>query len=187
MPSGNQQAMQLAERGTLLKTSNGDQRFWCREVRKRNQSEHQTSILTTHLGFTLTFIGTYMFSRWSQKNLFKYMMEHFAIDTLVSYEKQEIDETKSFVNPAWRTLDNSIKTLNGKLTRIKAKFASYPLTNVEDLTKKQIKSHTESSFARSIRGMRTFILIRRTKPSMCHCIDLLNGKVIRSWNYFARK
>ncbi len=68
-----------------------------------------------------------MFSRWSQENFFKYMMQHFAIDGLVSYLKETVDDTKILVNPAWRKLENELRKLNGKLTRRKAEFATLTL------------------------------------------------------------
>ena len=47
-----------------------------------------------------------LFSRWSQENFFRYMMEHFAIDLLNEYQTEEIPETKRpVVNPKWRELD----------------------------------------------------------------------------------
>jgi hypothetical protein len=50
-----------------------------------------------------------MFARWSQENFFKYMMQEFGIDTLVSYLKGKISDTSVLVNPHYRTLENQVK------------------------------------------------------------------------------
>ena len=35
-----------------------------------------------------------LFSRWSQENFLRYMMQHYAIDLLNEYRTEEIPETK---------------------------------------------------------------------------------------------
>ena len=74
-------------------------------------------------------IGLYMFARWSQENFFKYMMENFGIDTLVSYFKEKISDTSVLVNPEYRQLESLRRKLTSKLSRIKIKFASLILGN----------------------------------------------------------
>lgn len=121
------QKVDLAERGVLLKSTDGKKEIWCREIRKRSKSGHQTSIITTNYLLNIMMIGFYMFARWSQENFFKYMMEHYDIDGLVSYLKETVDETKRLVNPAYRKLESELKKLNGKLTRNKSEFATLTL------------------------------------------------------------
>jgi len=41
-----------------------------------------------------------MFSRWSQENLFRYMRQHYSLDSLVDYRTEAIPETTRVVNPA---------------------------------------------------------------------------------------
>jgi hypothetical protein len=74
-------------------------------------------------------IGLYMFARWSQENFFKYMMQEFGIDTLVSYLKENISDTSVLVNPQYRALENLRKKLTSKLNTVKAKFSSLVLAN----------------------------------------------------------
>jgi uncharacterized DUF497 family protein len=114
--------MKLAERGTLL--GSGKKQIWCREIRKLSQGGHQTAIITTNYTLTMVMVGVYMFARWSQENFFKYMMEHFNIDGLVSYLKEEISDTKMLVNPTYRKLESELKKHVGKLTRKKSEFSS---------------------------------------------------------------
>ena len=71
--------MRLSEVGTLL---NGG---WFREIRKLSESRHQTSIITTHPTLSLEAIAVKMFSRWTQENYFKYMIENFDFDKMIEY------------------------------------------------------------------------------------------------------
>jgi len=64
-----------------------------------------------------------------QENFFKYMMQEFGIDTLVSYFKEKISDTSILVNPEYRTLENLRKKLTSKLNRIKAKFSTLVLAD----------------------------------------------------------
>jgi len=136
LPNGEEQKTKLAERGVLLQNKGSKKQIWCREIRKLSTSGHQTSIITTNYKLSIVMIGFYMFSRWCQENYFKYMMENFDIDGLVSYLKETIDDTKRLVNPAWRKLENELRKLNGKLTRRKAEFASITLKEKEVEEKK---------------------------------------------------
>lgn len=127
LPGGELQKIDLAERGVLLQNKGGKKQIWCREIRKRSESGHQTSILTTNYMLSIVMIGFYMFARWSQENFFKYMMEHFDIDGLVSYLKETVSDTKILISPAYRKLENELKKLNGRLTKKKAAFATITL------------------------------------------------------------
>jgi hypothetical protein len=111
--------MQLAERGTRL--GNG---VWVREIRKRTETGHQVSILSTHYEADMNSIAAHMFARWSQENFFQYMMQHFAIDRLVDYQTGVADETAKVVNPAYRKLQGEIKSKAGKLSRKLAEFGA---------------------------------------------------------------
>jgi len=122
--SGLKQEMELAERGVLLQNKGSDKKIWVREIRKKSSSGHQTSIITTNYMLSTVLIGIYMFARWSQENFFKYIMENFGIDTLVSYLKEKISDTTLLVNPLYRALENQQKKLTSKLNIRKARFAS---------------------------------------------------------------
>jgi hypothetical protein len=111
--------MQLAERGTRL--GNG---IWVREIRKRTETGHQVSILSTHYEADMNGVAAHMFARWSQENFFQYMMQHFAIDRLVDYQTGVADETAKVVNPAYRKLQGEIKSKAGKLSRKLAEFGA---------------------------------------------------------------
>lgn len=124
LPFGTEQTIELAERGVLLQNKGSDKKIWAREIRKKKKSGHQTSIITTNFKLSTVMIGLYMFARWGQENFFKYMMQEFGIDTLVSYLKSKIPTTKELVNPRFRDLENKRKKLTSKLNIIKVKFAN---------------------------------------------------------------
>jgi len=121
---GEKQQMELAERGVLLQNKGSNKRIWAREIRKKLPSGHQTSILTTNFMLSTILIGIYMFARWSQENFFKYVMENFGIDTLVSYMREKISDTTLLINPEYSDMVNQQKKLVSKLNIRKAKFAT---------------------------------------------------------------
>ncbi len=129
LPFGNEKTIELAERGVLLQNKGSKKKIWAREIRKKSKTGHQTSIITTNYTLPIILIGLYMFARWSQENFFKYMMQEFGIDTLVSYLKEKISDTSTLVNPQYRTLESFRKKLTSKLNTVKAKFSSLVLSN----------------------------------------------------------
>jgi hypothetical protein len=138
--TGVTQQMELAERGVLLQNKNSDKKIWAREIRKKTSSGHQTSIITTNFKLSIILIGIYMFARWSQENFFKYVMENFGIDTLVSYLKEKISDTTILINPVYRALENQLKKLVSKLNIRKTKFASIVLGE-QTIEENKMKKH----------------------------------------------
>jgi transposase-like protein len=133
MPAGYVVKMKLAEKRTRL---NND--FEVREIRKLNDNGHQTSIISMDLTSDLTVISGHMFGRWCQENFFKYMMENFDIDKLISYKLEDMDESRKVVNPAWRKLDNQVRSKAAKLNKMKVEFSN--LTLGEGLKKKDMEA-----------------------------------------------
>jgi uncharacterized protein YoxC len=140
LPFGTQKTIDLAERGVLLQNKGSEKKLWAREIRSRSKSGHQTSIITTNYTLSIIMIGLYMFARWSQENFFKYMMQEFGIDTLVSYLKERITDTTRLVNPEYRALENERKKVTSKLNRIKAKFATLTLQS-ESIEEKAMEKY----------------------------------------------
>lgn len=133
-PDGEIVEMELAERGSLL-----GRKIWVREIRKLTHSGHQTALVTTDFLSDAARIAGSMFSRWSQENFFKYMMQHFGIDKLLEYKTDPVAETTRVVNPAYRELDGKIRSNNSKLARRKAKFGAIVLEG--ELEKKKVKEY----------------------------------------------
>jgi hypothetical protein len=126
LPSGERVSLKLAERGTWI----GDKKngLWVREIRKLTESEHQVSLISTVFGRSALEDAVRLFSRWSQENFLRYMMEHFAIDLLNEYRTEKIPETKRpVVNPKWRELDRRRRSIKSKLTHQQARFAALTL------------------------------------------------------------
>jgi hypothetical protein len=122
--------MKLAERGTRLGCG-----LWVREVRKLAEGGHQTSVISTEYRCEATSVAGRMFSRWSQENFFRYMIQHFDLDALAGYFVEPVDETAKVVNPARRTLDAQIATLAAKRRRKLAEFAERTIGADSDDTK----------------------------------------------------
>ena len=137
---GNIVKLKLAEREVVLKNndSKNPKEVTVREVRKLSESGHQTAIITTHFMMSIIQIGLYMFARWCQENFFKYMVQSFDIDTLVSYSTQKVSDTKTLVNPDYRKLESELKSLNGKLANQRSKYVKIDLT-LEELDDKKLK------------------------------------------------
>src|SRR5271156_3804850 len=126
LPSGFRASLKLAERGAWI----GDKKsgLWVREIRKLTESGHQVSLISTIFGGSALDDSVRLFSRWSQENFLRYMMEHFAIDLLNEYRTEEIPETKRpVVSPKWRELDRRRRSVKSKLTRRQARFAALTL------------------------------------------------------------
>jgi hypothetical protein len=126
LPGGERVSLKLAERGTWI----GDRKsgLWVRETRKLTTSGHQVSLISSAFGESARADSVRLFSRWSQENFFRYMMQHFAIDLLNEYGTEEIPETKRpVVNPKWRELDRQKRSVKSKLTHRQAHFAALTL------------------------------------------------------------
>ena len=137
LPNGEQASMKLAEMGSWI----GDRKngLWVREVRKLTTSGHQVSLISSAYAQIAMTDAAGMFSRWSQENFFRYMMEHYAIDLLSEHRTEEIPGTnRPVVNPSWRELDSRFRSLKGKLQQRQAQFAAqtlHPESNAADVPK----------------------------------------------------
>jgi transposase-like protein len=136
---GQKKQMKLAERGHYFKK----EKLWVRQIRKLTATGHQTALMTTdYYNETAVIAGT-MFSRWSQENFLKYMMEHYGINKLIDYDTEEMDDTIKVVNPRYRELDSQIRSKNAKLSRNRARYAAFLLEdeieekNVQEFVQKK--------------------------------------------------
>ncbi len=138
LPSGQKAVLKLAERGHCLSNH-----LWLREIRKLTDKGHQSSIICTDYRSEMSLLAIAMFARWSQENFFKYCREHYGLDRLVDYATVPVSETTEVVNPDYRQLDSKIKSSQGKLNRLLAKFGALALEetiesdNVEPFLKKK--------------------------------------------------
>lgn len=122
MPGGLMLSMKLAERGVRL--SNG---LWVREVRKLCDSGHQVSLMSTAYRLAAHEAAVLLFSRWTQENFIKYMMEHYAIDALSERGTVQADETKLVVNPQRKQAEAKVVSLRQQLRQQQARYAATEL------------------------------------------------------------
>ena len=120
--SGEEVELALAERGTQL--SNG---FWVREVRQRDETGHQTAMLSTDYLRDLGGVAVALFARWCQENFFQYMGRHYGLDRLIEYGTEPLPETTRVVNPAWRRKDQEVRRERAALVRLQALFGALNL------------------------------------------------------------
>jgi hypothetical protein len=127
LANGEKVTLALAERGTCL--SNG---LWVRELRQREASGHQVSLLSTDYRSELRSLAVRLFARWTQENFLKYMREHYAIDRLVEHGTEPLPETTTVVNPARRQLESQIRREQVQRDRERAAFGALNLSAVPE-------------------------------------------------------
>jgi hypothetical protein len=119
LPNGEKQTMKLAERGVWL-----GRKLWLREIRHLGSDGHQTAVISTDFQSNQVQIARQMFARWAQENWFKYMIEHFGLESLVTYQLEPVSETTRVVNPAARALGSQIKSKAAQLSRRRAEYGA---------------------------------------------------------------
>jgi len=117
--------MELAEREIELEG------IKIREVRKKGEHEHQTSVLTTNRKLNIILIALYMFARWCQENFFKYMRQEYDIDRMMYYVVKQIDENVMVVNPIHSKLTYNLKKKREQINRKQAQLYVLNEKNVE--------------------------------------------------------
>lgn len=99
--------------------------YYMREIRRLGVSGHQTAIITTHPHLETRQVAGRMFARWSQENFFRYLIQDYDFDKMISFGVETIDMGKTVVNPQYRKATYQIKKMREKKQRIESKF--YPL------------------------------------------------------------
>jgi hypothetical protein len=69
-----------------------------------------------------------MFARWSQENFFRYLIQDYDFDKMVSFGTEPVDPEKEIVNPEYRKVNYRLKKLREKIQRLEARF--YPLVQL---------------------------------------------------------
>jgi hypothetical protein len=144
--SGKTETIRLAERQTVLagKKEKGrmQKEITVREIRKKTGSGHQTAIITTNRMLSAVTVAMLMFSRRYQENRFKYMVESFGIDNIVSYLKNPVPDTSPVVNPHYRALDRQHKSLTARIKNSKIKYAEITLQD-KTLSEKEVERYVK--------------------------------------------
>ncbi len=68
----------------------------------------QTHIVTTREDLSALEVAYWMFNRWRQENYFKYMMAHYALDALVSYQTEPDDGERTVPNTKHKALTKKL-------------------------------------------------------------------------------
>ena len=136
--------MQLSEQQTEL----GGYQF--REIRRLGEDEHQTSIVASHPTLETAYIAGRMFGRWCQENFFRYLIQDYDFDKMVSFGTEPVDPEKEIVNPEYRKLTHQLKKLREKIQRLQARFfplaqlaIDQPLDELPAITNKQMEYKTQ--------------------------------------------
>lgn len=127
---GQQINMDLCEQETELGG------YVLREIRRLGVNGHQTAIITNNPKLKAKEVAGRMFARWSQENFFRYLIQDYDFDKMVSYGIETIDMEKVVVNPQYRKLTHKLRKIREKKQRVEAKF--YPLVE------QAIDEHLES-------------------------------------------
>lgn len=122
-----------------------------REIRKLSENGHQTSIVTTMRQGTSGYLAGKMFSRWSQENFFRYMVQDFDLDKVVEYGVEEVNSESEVANPSYKNLTYRIKKTREKLARLKAKlFARIEDDLIADIDSARQELQQQSQLQESI-------------------------------------
>ena len=124
--------MELCQQETVIDN------YPLREVRKLTQDKHQTGIITTNRIINIVQIAAYMFGRWVQENFFRYMRQEYAIDKILQYGIEQIDDCFMVVNREYSNITYKIKKEREKLSRREAKLYNHQ-QQIPDREDKQIK------------------------------------------------
>ena len=104
-----------------------------REIRRKCDGGHQTSVITTNRKISTMLIALYMFARWCQENFFRYMRLEYDIDKLIQYGIEQIDIDFKIVNPNHTKLTYEIKKLREKISRRQAQLLELIQKNIDNV------------------------------------------------------
>ena len=116
MVRGVTENLKLAERNSEL----GRKKVAVRDIRRLVEDGRQISLVTTNQVVAADRLVAWLAGRWSQENYFRYMRKHFSLDALVEYGTEQMPDTEFTVNPAWREVNNKIRSKQAQQRRLKA-------------------------------------------------------------------
>lgn len=126
----NQVKMELAEKKVVLDD------MPMREVRKKGESGHQTSIITTNKKLSLQHIAYHMFARWTQENFFWYLREDYDLDKIFQNTVEQVNGEMQVVNPQYSNLSYHIKKTREKIQHKEARLYELMEDNIRESTDK---------------------------------------------------
>jgi hypothetical protein len=114
------------------------QYLWLREVRVLREDGRQTPILTDRADLQAVEVPYRMFRRWRQENYIRYMLDEFALDALLEYGAEEVDETLDRPNPKWAQLSQRLKAARAEVERLRAELGA-EVTRNEEATRRTMR------------------------------------------------
>ncbi|MBI4649488.1 MAG: hypothetical protein HY738_23530 [Bacteroidia bacterium] len=117
-----------------------------REIRKLNNSGHQTSVIATNWIIKTEDVAVRMFGRWLQENFFKYMIAEFSFDRIIEYGAEIVSKDIKIVNPEYSVLSQKIKKQREKKRRVEAELYELVSKTLDDPID-EIKQVTEKQYA----------------------------------------
>jgi hypothetical protein len=123
---GRRVSYELAERSTELVPG-----FRMREVRRLCANGHQTAIVTTRTDLPIAVVAYRMFERWTQENFFRYMRQHVALDTLVTYAVEPADPERSIPNPKRKIIAKALTLSRAALAELEQTYGQQARANPE--------------------------------------------------------
>lgn len=153
----------IAERGSLV--GSGKDKLWLREVRRLTESSKQVSLISTMFKPTQAECSTYLADRWTQENFFKYGRSEYAIDSLGSYDLEEIPPDQLVVNPQYRRISAEIRGLNSKVNHRILKKEKIELDDSLDSEKVEKALREANLLAEEITSLRELIAARKATQS----------------------
>ena len=157
-PHGEKQSLKLAERGVWL-----GKKLWLREIRQLGSEGHQTAVISTDFKSDSVQIARQMFARWAQENLFKYMIEHFGLESLVTYELEPVSETTRVVNPVVRILRAQIKSKTVQLGRRRADYGAGELAGPLEVQRAEEYQSRQTQLRQTIEALEKEIEVLKQK------------------------
>ena len=116
-----------------------------REIRKKSDNGHQTSIITTNKKLGVLTLAAAMFARWTQENFFKYLRQEYDLDRITYYVVNKVDSDFQVVNPTYSKLTNQLKKIREMLSRRQAKLYQLINENISDSSDKTGKNFKKQS------------------------------------------
>ena len=118
---GHKHTYLLADRRVRLGYDAGRRRLNCRQVTRLDErTGHQTQIITTRLDLKAAEVAHGMFSRWREENYFRFLLAHYGLDALDSYEPVDDDAARLVPNPARRAADKAVREARAAIAKAEA-------------------------------------------------------------------
>jgi hypothetical protein len=159
-----------------------------REIRKLGNNGHQTSMVTTNKKIGTAQVAGKMFSRWSQENFFRYLIQEYDFDKIIQYGIEPLNQELTVVNPQYSQLSYKLKKAKEKKLRIDARLLELIENNIDAnisqtgqyIKKQAILKEKQTDLEMQIQQI---IEQRASKPSRIKIKDMPTGTQYNKLKY----